>query len=202
MLSPSPHASFSSSPLPSPVSTAWPRPGQSAGWVFINGRPCLITSATRSWRWPTTASGPASFSRQLRVPRLRLQDPLLLPGDWVHPAWAIGGSKPRVSVCCRADSQPSRGWGSWLEPHSTPCHPVAVGSKSTCYLWAVQWKKAPRTELLQYLNFSEMGVTGGQISQKANESFLCGPYSCPEPHYHPKWGSSFSLACTSRAGGS
>lgn len=59
----SPHASlFPHPPFPLQCPPRLAKAG-SISWVGSSstGDPCLITSATRSWRWPTTASGPASF---------------------------------------------------------------------------------------------------------------------------------------------
>ena len=80
-----------------------------------------------------------------RLPWLRVQDSLPLPGDRVHPAWRHWRQQTQSEcLCCRAGSQPSRGWGILaVAPLSTPCHPVAPGRGSICFLWEGQRKRVP-----------------------------------------------------------
>ena len=124
------------------------------------------------------------------LPRLRLQDPLPLPGDRVHPAWGYRRQQAQSECLCRrADSQPSRGWGSWLEPGSPLCHPVAVGSQSTCYLWAVQWKKVPTPRPPPLFEFLKDGDNWGSRFPKRPVSHSCiVPTSAQNPVAIPNEG--------------
>lgn len=116
--------SFSSSPPSlSSVDSAWPRPGQSAGWgLHQRATPAKPHPPQDCRDGPPRHPALCHLPPAACLPRLRLQDSLPLPGDRVHPAWGHRRQQAQSECLCRrADSQPSRGWGSWLEPRSLPC---------------------------------------------------------------------------------
>lgn len=130
-------------PLPSPVSTPL---GQGRvnqlGGVFINGRPLPNHIRHKIVEMAHHGIRPCVISRQLRVSHGCVSKILCRYQETgsIRPG-AIGGSKPRVSVFAAelTASLPVAGGPGW----SPALYPVSSSSsgESTCYLWAVQWKR-------------------------------------------------------------
>ena len=132
------------------------------GGVFINGRPLPNHIRHKIVEMAHHGIRPCVISRQLRVSHGCVSKILCRYQETgsIRPG-AIGGSKPRVSVFAAelTASLPVAGGPGWSR--TLPRHPVAVGSKSTCYLWAVQWKKAPKHRAPPLFEFPRDGGNWG-----------------------------------------